>query len=85
MIKVNEFISLIDKLDEVKPRENDDFKQIMGIVSGNKACLEKASLEYILYLLNHLGKILDDELQEDYPVINLEAISGCSITMRRAI
>ena len=49
MIKVNELIALIDKLEEVEPRDNDDFKQVMGIVSGNKACLKKASLEDIVY------------------------------------
>ena len=32
MIKVNELIALIDKLEEVEPRDNDDFKQVMGIV-----------------------------------------------------
>ncbi len=85
MIKVNELIALIDKLEEVEPRDNDDFKQVMGIVSGNKACLKKASLEYIVYLLNHLGTILNNELQEGYPVINLESIPGCNIAMRRAI
>lgn len=85
MIKVNELIALIDKLEEVEPRDNDDFKQVMGIVSGNKACLKKASLEDIVYLLNHLGTILNNELQEDYPVINLKSMPGCSIAMRRAI
>ena len=49
MIEVNELIALIDKLEEVEPRDNDDFKQVMGIVSGNKACLKKASLEDIVY------------------------------------
>lgn len=29
MIKVNELIALIDKLEEVEPRDNDDFKQVM--------------------------------------------------------
>lgn len=33
MIKVNELIALIDKLEEVEPRDNDDFKQVMGICS----------------------------------------------------
>ena len=85
MIKVNELIALIDKLEEVEPRDNDDFKQVMGIALGNKACLKKASPEYIVYLLNHLGTILNNELQEDYPVINLESMPGCSTAMRRAI
>ena len=29
MIKVNELIALIDKLEEVEPRDNDDFKHWM--------------------------------------------------------
>lgn len=85
MIRIDEFTASIYAMKEVEPKKDDEFKQLMGIISGNKNCLEKATLEDILYLLDNLEEILDAELQEGYPEIDLKSIQGCSAAMRRAV
>lgn len=85
MIRVDEFTAFIYAMEEAKPKKDDEFKQLMGIISGNKNCLEKATLEDILYLLDNLKEILDAELQMGYPEIDLRSIQGCSMAMRRAV
>lgn len=85
MIRIDEFTAFIYAMKEAEPKKDDEFKQLMGIISGNKNCLEKATLEDILYLLDNLKEILDAELQMGYPEIDLRSIQGCSMAMRRAV
>lgn len=75
----------IMEMEEKGPEPNEEYKQILRIVSGNKKYFAKATLEDIAGLLGNLDEILSREFQEDFPKIDLKAMPESSTPIRRAI
>lgn len=73
------------EMEEKGPEPNDEYRQVLRIVSGNKKYFAKATLEDIAELLENLNKILSREFQEDFPMIDLKNMPKSSVSIRRAI
>lgn len=75
----------IQELPEKERYDSNDLSMILGLVSGNKICYKRASLDDIAYYIDNLEEILDLEYNSDIPTINLSTINGSRIFRRRAI
>lgn len=84
-LDVKHFANAILEIEEKEPESNHEYKQILGLASGNKKYLAKATLEDIVDLLENLDVILSKELRDDFPHIDLEAMPGTKMVIRRAI
>lgn len=73
------------EMEEKKPEPNREYKQVLGIASGNKNYFAKATLEDIADLIENLHEILSREFQTDYPEISLKSLPKSSVNIRRAI
>ncbi|MDD3797435.1 MAG: hypothetical protein PHE06_16005, partial [Lachnospiraceae bacterium] len=79
-------IAGLEEIDETAGKEqSDDFKMLLAAISSNKTCMKKITLDEIAYLIENLNMILEQEFQEDYPVINLCRLEKCIEKKRRAI
>ena len=59
-------------LKEKQPQKASDYKQMIGIISGNKHFIKESSMEDIAYLIENISGILQEESSEGYPSINLK-------------
>ena len=65
--------------------QKEDYKQLMGIISGNKSYVKKATMNDILYLLGNLDDIITMASGESYPQINLREAPLNKVSIRRAL
>ncbi len=59
-------------LEEKQPQKVSDYKQIIGIISGNKHFIKESSMEDIAYLIENITDIMRAESSESYPSIELK-------------
>jgi len=76
---------LIQKVEEEKLSQREDYKRLMGIISGNKSYIKRATLNDICYLLENLECIIAVELKESYPKIKLWEAPNNKVSIRRAL
>ena len=48
-------------LEEKQPQKNSDYKQMIGIISGNKHFIKESSMEDIAYLIENITDIMQTE------------------------
>lgn len=79
------FVKAIEEIPEIQKYDRSSFRNIMGIISGNRTFLKRASLEDIVYYMENLDEILLNEYEDDYPKIELRSLKRSEKYSRRAI
>lgn len=69
-------------LEEKQPQKMSDYKQMIGIISGNKHFIKESSMEDIAYLVENVTDIIRRESSDTYPSIKLEKCASLGYARR---
>lgn len=69
-------------LEEKQPQKMSNYKQMIGIISGNKHFIKESSMEDIAYLVENVTDIIRRESSDAYPSIKLEKCEALGYARR---